>query len=84
MKTVRFRNPFKLADLDETLPPGEYHVEIDEEPLIGVSFTAYRRVNAIVHLPPAPAGRYQSRSVSIKPEDLDAALALDAKASGQT
>ena len=82
-KIVRFRNPFKLADLDETLPPGDYRVETDEESLAGISFTAYRRVNTIVHLPPDPAGRYKSRSVTIDPEDLEAALAMDAKASDQ-
>lgn len=82
-KTVRFRKPFKLADLDETLPPGDYRVETDEEPLVGISFIAHRRVNTILHLPPDPAGRYKSRSVTINPEDLEAALAMDAEASDQ-
>ena len=77
--TVTFAHPFVLGDLDEVLPPGSYAVENDEELLEGLSFHAYRRVLTLIHL---PAGLSQrgglSRTLTIDPKVLDAALKRDA------
>jgi len=74
-KTVIFTNSFTLGDFGEILPPGSYNVETDEELLEGVSFHAYRRTLSLIHLP-AKSGL--SRTLTIDPNELDAALERDA------
>ena len=77
-KTVTFANPFILGDFDEVLPPGTYEVETDEELLEGLSFHAYRRILTMIHLP-AKSGRLGlSRTLTINPDELEAALRRDA------
>lgn len=74
---VTFANPFRIGDLDETLPPGTYKVETDEERLEGLSFEAYRRVQTLIHLPAKSARPGFSRTLVIDPGALDAALSRD-------
>ncbi len=84
--TVTFTQPVILGDLDEVLPPGTYEVETDEELLEGLSFDAYRRVLTLIHLPAKSGHRGSSRTLTIDPKVLDAALERDAasaKASSQ-
>lgn len=77
-KTVTFANSFKLGDFEEVLPPGTYEVETDEELLEGLSFHAYRRTLTLIHLP-AKSGRGElTRTLTIDPNELDAALKRDA------
>jgi len=76
-KDVTFHNPFKLADLDEVLPAGVYATETEEELLDSLSFTAYRRVRSIIQLQPKSTTTSIRRSMSIDPEELDAALLSD-------
>ena len=83
-KTVTFAQPFTLGDDEEVFQPGTYDVETDEERLEGVSFEAYRRVQTLVHLPPTPATPGRSRTLTVDPDDLEAALARDAAGSTQT
>lgn len=75
--TVTFERPFVLGDFDEVLPAGDYAVEIDEEPLEGLSFTAFHRVRATIALHPTDAAPGRSRSLTVDPNALDAALACD-------
>jgi hypothetical protein len=77
-KTVTFANPFTLGDFEEVFQPGTYDVETDEERLEGVSFEAYRRVQTLFHLPASPAKPGLSRTLTVDPDDLEAALARDA------
>jgi hypothetical protein len=72
--TVTFTTPFVLGELDEVLPAGAYEVETDEELLEGLSFPAYRRVSAFIHLHPKPEQPGFSRTWTIDPKELDAAL----------
>ncbi len=75
-QTVRFRRPFQLTSVGETLPAGDYEIDTEEELLAGLSFTAYRRLSTTitVRLP-----RSGARQVSeIDPDDLALALARDA------
>ena len=81
--TVTFANAFMLGDFDEMLPPGQYDVEIDEELLEGLSFDAYRKVLTLVHLPAKSGHPSLSRTLTINPGELDAALTRDAAASDQ-
>ncbi len=77
-KTVTFANPFTLRPLDEVLEPGDYAVETDEELLDGLSFMAYRRILALVHLPAQVGHPGTTRTLSVDPNELDAALTRDA------
>jgi hypothetical protein len=77
-KTVTFKRPFVLGDMDELLPPGDYTVETQEELVPGVSFLAYRRVSVVVHLPSPSGDPAQTRTVSLHPRVLDEALLRDA------
>lgn len=49
--TVTFDYPFALSSLDSLLPIGVYRLEIDEEEISGLSFSAYRRMSARLHTP---------------------------------
>ena len=75
---VSFRNPLRLKDIDEILPPGTYEIETDEELMDGISFHAYRRVQTLIHLPSMTGNPLHSRTLAIDPDELAAALANDA------
>ena len=75
--TVTFAQPFVLGDFDEVLPPGTYNVETDEELLEGLSFHAYRRILTLIHLPKKSGHPGLSRTLTIDPNELDAALKRD-------
>lgn len=76
--TATFRGAFTLSGLDEALPAGTYHVETDEELLEGVSFPVYRRVLTVIHLHAEPGRTGVSRSLTVDPNELEAALERDA------
>ena len=76
-KTVTFKRPFMIGGFDEVLPAGDYRVETDEELLEGVSFPAYRRILTVIHLPAASGNPNLTRSLTIDPDELDAALTRD-------
>lgn len=74
---VTFSRPFYLSGVEETLPAGEYTVETDEELIEGITFTAYRRVLSVIHLPAISRKSKTGRVVTIDPSELDAALERD-------
>ena len=69
-KTVTFTQPFSLNGIDEVQAAGTYTVETNEEPLQGVSFPAYRRMETLIYLPSRPG---VERVVNIDPLELEAA-----------
>jgi hypothetical protein len=75
--TVTFRRSFVLGESEEVLPAGTYEVETDEELLEGVSFPAYRRTLTVIHLHPKPGQPGITRTLTIDPNELDAALQRD-------
>ena len=77
-KTVTFTQPFALSGIDEVQAAGTYTVETNEEPLQGVSFPAYRRVETLMFLPSRPGGPFVERLVNIDPSELEAAQKRDA------
>jgi len=81
-ETVTFRRPFDLASFDRTLPAGDYIVETDEELLEGFSFTAYRRVATLIHLHALASVPGQTQTLTIDPQEWDAARTLDAAPPG--
>jgi hypothetical protein len=76
--TVTFRRPFTLAALDAPQPAGTYRLVVEEEQIPGLSFVAFRRVATLLHVPanPVPGGTCQV--VSILPDELAEAVAVDA------
>ena len=76
-KTVTFRKPFVLGGFDEVLPAGTYSVETDEELLEGISFPAYRRILTVIHLHAKSDNPGLTRTLTIDPNELDAALKRD-------
>jgi hypothetical protein len=76
-KTVTFRRPFVLGGFDELLPAGAYSVETDEELLEGISFPAYRRISTLIHLHAKPGHPGLTQTLTIDPNELDAALQRD-------
>lgn len=76
--TVTFTRPFQIDGTDESQPPGDYRVDIDEELLEGLSFLAYRRVAAFIHLPAISRVRNWAQVIRLAPADIDAMLQRDA------
>ncbi len=76
-KTVTFKRPFVLGGFDEVLPAGAYSVETDEELLDSVSFPAYRRTLTVMRLHPKPTHPGLTQTLTIDPNELDAALKRD-------
>ena len=76
-RTVTFKRPFVLSGLDETLPAGDYTVETDEELLEGLSFKAYKRTSAFIMLRPKSDHPGHTRTLTVDPNELDAALQRD-------
>ena len=76
-KTVTFRRPFVLGGFDEVLPAGRYDVETDEELLEGISFPVYRRILTLLHLHPKPGRPDLTETLTVDPNELDAALERD-------
>ncbi|MBI3453854.1 MAG: hypothetical protein HY057_13675 [Rhodospirillales bacterium] len=74
---MTFGRPFLLDRFDAVLPAGAYSVETDEELLEGISFPAYRRVLTVIHLHPDPDHPGLMQTLTIDPNDLDAALKHD-------
>lgn len=74
---MTFSRPFTLGGFDEELPAGAYSVETDEELLEGISFPAYRRILTLIHLHAKPNHPGVTQTVTIDPNDLDAALKRD-------
>jgi len=75
--TVIFRRPFVLAGLDEEQPAGNYDIETDEERLEGLSFSAYRRVQTLIHLHPKTGNPSLTQTMRIDSDALDVALQRD-------
>ena len=76
-KTVTFRRPFNLEKIDKALLAGAYSLETDDELLEGLSFPAYRRVLTLLHLRPTRSHPGLVQTLTVDPEELDAALIRD-------
>jgi hypothetical protein len=75
--TISFSQPFKLRDLDNIQPAGDYLLDTDEELIEGLSRLAYRRVATLLHLPSTSHPQGRTEVVSVSPAELDAALEND-------
>ena len=72
--TISFSQPFKLKDLDDIQPAGDYLLDTDEELIESLSRLAYRRVATLLHLPSTSRPQGLTEVLSVSPAELDAAL----------
>ena len=75
---VSFRHPFYLSSVGATQPAGSYRLVVDEMQIDGLSFTAYRRVATMLHLPAIGANAAKQEVYVIEPHELEAAIKADA------
>lgn len=71
---MTFRSPFEFRGTDGVQPPGSYEVEVEEDIVETNSRTVYVRVATFLYIR-SPG---MVRTVTIDPEDLEAALEKDA------
>ncbi len=77
-KIVTFQYCFSLSGYKKTLPAGSYRVVIEEDFLEGLTFTALRRTQVSLYLPPDPCQPGRAEVLTLQdPRELDAALARD-------
>ena len=76
-KTLTFAHPFLLKGVDRILAAGDYRVVTDEELIEGLSFPVYRRVATMIFVPAKSGSASTVEMVTIDPQDLQAAQALD-------
>lgn len=76
--TVSFSQSFCLSQFDEAQPAGSYQMITEEEPLEGLSFTAYHRVRTLLYLPANARPGRARQVVEIDPAELAAAVVSDA------
>jgi hypothetical protein len=81
--TITFDHPFQLSDADGVLPAGTYRIVVDEEPILGLSFIAYRRVATMLHTPALAAPQGRNERLSVNAAELDAALLKDQQKSAE-
>ena len=72
--TVQFRSVFTLNGSVGELPAGTYEIEVDEEEIHGIESKVYRRVATLLFV--CSGGR--TRTLTINPDELEAALVRDA------
>lgn len=75
--TVTFERPFALAPFEAPQPAGTYRLLVDEEEILGLSFLAFHRTATMLALPAIGAKGGAEQLVTVRPEDLEAALARD-------
>ncbi|OAF16655.1 hypothetical protein AYJ54_37905 [Bradyrhizobium centrolobii] len=63
-KTVTFKHPFRIRDIERLLPAGAYEVVTDEETIEGLTFSAYRRTATTIRVPAeGPRGTMEVLSI---------------------
>lgn len=82
-RTVTFAHAFSLTGVEGVHAPGTYAVEVDEVLLSDLSFPVYRRVETRIVLPWRSMAASGNQTISVRAEDLDAALARDAGAAAR-
>lgn len=71
-----FARPFHLRGWPAPHPAGAYMLEIEEEPIEGISFAAYRRISTTITREPGSGGQCR-QVIPVDPRELDAALLAD-------
>ncbi len=82
--TLTFEQPFSLSGVEGVQPAGVYRVAIDEEPIEGLSFLAYRRVATTIYLPIGNRRGGSIQAVRVDPQELAGAHIRPADVLGET
>lgn len=76
---VAFAHSFHIAGLEAGQPAGKYVIDVDEEPIDGLTFLARRRVGAVLYVPAGSDPSSCRYAVPMTIGELDAVIALNAK-----
>jgi hypothetical protein len=76
---ITFLQPFMLSALDTAQPAGTYRLVTEEEEVPGLSFVAFRRTAALLHLPALSATGNAHQVVSVDPVEWAALVAADGR-----
>ena len=68
---VKIPEPFALKGADKLIPPGEYEVTTEEEPLGDMMEPGYRRIAASIYLPPPPGLMALGQIIELESGELD-------------
>jgi len=79
-RSVTFAHPFSLDGVEGMYPPGTYAISETREQVEGLSFIGYRRTKTTIELPGSNPAYVSRQLVEVEPDELEAALARDAKA----
>lgn len=77
-----FRHPFKLSCFETLQPPGTYVVATEEEQIVGLSFSAYRRISTTLYTPDRSSNSGTRQAYSVDPDELQRALDGDRRPPG--
>ena len=76
-RVVTFARPFTIEGYQPELPAGDYVVETIEEPLLGLSFPAFRRIATSLLVDGLPGHPGEKQVWVVAPTALDEALVRD-------
>ena len=74
--------PLSSRDWSARCPPGTYRVDVEEEPIDGLSFLAYRRLATFMAGYHGRTRRHHFENLLIDPKELDRALERNSAARG--
>jgi hypothetical protein len=74
---VTFEKAFQLSVLDDDLPAGTYRIVFDDEEIAGLSFLAYRRVAAMIHIPSLEVTQLARQVIRVDSDELEAVIRAD-------
>ena len=74
---ITFDKVFTLSVLDADLPAGTCRVIFDDEEIAGLTFLAYRRVAAMIHIPSRGVSRLARQVIRLDSDELEAVIHAD-------
>lgn len=77
---ITFAHPFVLTSLIMPLEAGTYRLIVDEEEIEGLSFSAFRRTSTQLEIPSIATAIGKRQRLSVSSQEIETALAKDAKA----
>lgn len=78
-QSVTLTRAFTITGVDAVQPAGTCLIEIDEEPIPGISFLAYRRIATRLRLAPDSERPGIVEIVTVDPAEIDALLQSGAR-----
>ncbi|MBP7063146.1 hypothetical protein [Ferrovibrio sp.] len=76
---ITFTHPFSLSCFKQAQPAGTYLLVVEEEELLGLSFSAYRKTATTLHVPALSVISGSRAAYAVDATELEAALAADTR-----